>query len=336
MAKHPITPPIGHGGALDAAARRTGIAAARWLDLSTGINADAYPLGAVAADAWRRLPDEDAFAGFAAAAAGYYGIPDAGHVVPAPGSQALIQWLPRLVQPMRTVAVLSPTYAEHAAAWGAAGHTVHPLADPPAPGPGIDVIVAVNPNNPDGRRLAPEDLAAAATGRLLIVDEAFADVAPELTMAPYLGRLPGLIILRSFGKFFGLAGLRLGAALAAPPWNQRLAGALGPWCVSGPALEVGSKALKDTAWIADSRRRLAEAAGALDAVLAGAGFVAAGGTALFRLARHAKAPEIAQALEHAAILVRTFADAPGLIRFGVPMAAADQKRLAGALAHIRL
>ncbi|HKO07655.1 MAG TPA: threonine-phosphate decarboxylase CobD, partial [Alphaproteobacteria bacterium] len=269
-------PPLAaHGGDLARVAEAAGAFAGAWLDLSTGINPWPYPVESLPASLWARLPGERLDERLRKAAQRYYGAPHADCVAPAPGSQALIQWLPHLCASAR-VAVLGPTYSEHAAQWSAAGHRVETWGELAALAEsGADVAVVANPNNPDGRRLAPASLVAladrlAARGGWLVVDEAFADVTPELSLAREVMR-PGLILLRSFGKFFGLAGIRLGFALAAPAIATRLCARLGPWAVSGPALAVGAKALADAAWIEQTRRRLEKAAKRLDTILAGSG-----------------------------------------------------------------
>ncbi|MCR6631118.1 MAG: threonine-phosphate decarboxylase CobD [Magnetospirillum sp.] len=319
-----------HGGDLTAAEARWGRPAAGWLDLSTGINPWPYPLPALAPEAWTRLPGSAEDAALRRAAARRYDTPSAAHVLAAPGTSALIQALPR-TRPPGPVAVVSPTYGEHARAWAAAGHDVRlaegiEAADAP-------VVVVVNPNNPDGRLVAPHTLLAhaeslAAQGGLLVVDEAFGDMVPALSVAPALR--PGLAVLRSFGKFYGLAGLRLGFLLAEPDLLAPVAGQLGPWPVSGPALGVGVTALADDGWAEATMARLAEAAGMLDDLLARAGLTVIGGTSLFRLAAHAQAPELYDTLGRAGILVRAFAGQPDRLRFGLPPDRRGLERLATA------
>jgi len=253
-------------------------------------------------------------------------------VVAGSGSQALIQALPRITSPSEA-AILGPTYGEHARAWKAAGHRVREIAGLEDIGD-ASVVVAVNPNNPDGRTIAPErllDLAGrlAARGGLLVVDEAFCDERPDLSLTHRVRS--GLVVLRSFGKFFGLAGLRLGFAVAAKDMAARLAGHLGPWPVSGPALEIGTAALADRAWSAATIARLTEAAARLDAILTGAGLDVPGGTFLFRLARHADAPMLYERLGRAGILVRAFAHRGDILRFGLPGSPAGEQRLDKAL-----
>ncbi|WP_445599775.1 threonine-phosphate decarboxylase CobD [Azospirillum sp. A39] len=322
-----------HGGDLDAARAAFPGAPEPWLDLSTGINPWPYPLPPLPADAWTRLPGRAAEEGLRAAAAAAYGAPSPAHVAAAPGSQALIQLLPRL-RPRGDVAVLGPTYAEHARGWAAAGHTVRTVATADAAAD-ADVLVVVNPNNPDGRVVPSAvllDLAGrmAARGGWLVVDEAFADVAPDASVAAAADR-PGLVVLRSFGKFYGLAGLRLGFALAPPPLAAAVRDAAGPWAVAGPALAVGTAALADRAWGERTRRRLAAAAAALDRRLAAAGLTVEGGTPLFRLVRDARAPALFAALGAAGILVRRFAERPDRLRIGLPADDAAAARLEAAL-----
>ncbi|MEI7609198.1 MAG: threonine-phosphate decarboxylase CobD [Rhodospirillaceae bacterium] len=316
-----------HGGNLGAARLRFPDAPDPWIDLSTGINPWPYPLPELEPDVWRRLPEEAALRELTAAAAHHYGAPGPEHVASAPGSQALIQMLPRLRPPGR-VRVIGPTYAEHALAWTAAGHRLDDAAD-------ADVTVLVNPNNPDGRRLAPCAILAmareaAGRGGWLVVDEAFADVAPEISVAAQAGAR-GLIVLRSFGKFFGLAGLRLGFALAEPGLAARLREAFGPWAVNGLAVAVAMAAFADTAWTAATRTRLAEATDRLDALLGERGLVVTGGTSLYRLAAHPEAQAIFDRLGRAGILVRRFEIEPGWLRFGLPADDTEWRRLEGAL-----
>ena len=318
-----------HGGDLAAARAAFPGAPAPWIDLSTGINPIPYGLPPIEPAAWAALPGRDAERALAAAAERAYGARP-GTVVAAPGTGALIAWLARL-HPARRVGILDLTYGEHARAWQAGGAAVETVASPRSLA-GFDAAVVVNPNNPDGRCVPPADLAAVARDvGLLVVDEAFADVAPRsLSLAP---DPPGnVVVLRSFGKFYGLAGLRLGFAVAREPWAGRLAEALGPWAVSGPALAVGARARADVAWAVAARARLAGDAARLDALLAAAGFTVLGGTSLFRLAAAADAPARFAALARAGILTRPFAAWPEALRFGLPGDAAAWDRLAAALA----
>ncbi len=319
-----------HGGALDRAIRRFG-AGADWLDLSTGINPWSYPVPPLPPEAWQRLPDDGALMALKQAARAAYGAPKAAPVAAAPGSQALIQWLPRLTPPTG-VAILTPTYAEHARCWRLAGHEVAEVADLTDAAP---VLVLTHPNNPDGRRFDPGELLRladrlAARGGFLVVDEAFADPMPAMSLVPEAGR-PGLMVLRSFGKFFGLAGLRLGFAFGPADLVERLEAALGPWAVSGPALAIGRNALSDTAWIAATRVRLAAAADALEALLATHDLEPLGGTELFCLIRTDRAAAIHDRLGRHHILVRDFAAYPDRLRFGLPPDEAAMERLDQAL-----
>ncbi|WP_158811044.1 threonine-phosphate decarboxylase CobD [Beijerinckia sp. L45] len=306
-----------HGGALDAARAAFPDAPEPWIDLSTGINPQAYPVGALPVDAWTRLPEAAALAGLEAAAVRRYGCPPGVAVVAAPGTQAIIQRLPALFAG-RDIRILGRTYGEYARVFAAAGAAVQVVA---ALGDlaGADVAVVVNPNNPDGRLVDPAALVALSTEvGALVVDEAFVDALPPgHSVVPHLpaARMLGL---RSFGKFYGLAGLRLGFAVARLDLAAVLRDTLGPWAVSGPALEIGARALADTAWVQASRTRLVAEAARLDALLAGAGMTLIGGTPLFRLAASAQAASLFDALARAGILTRPFADNPTWLRFGLP------------------
>jgi cobalamin biosynthetic protein CobC len=326
------TAAIAHGGDLGGLRLAYPDAPEPWLDLSTGINPVPYPVPPVEASAWTRLPEAAALAGLREAAAGAYGAPTPGHVVAAPGTQILIETLPRLVAPTR-VAVLGPTYAEHAAAWARAGHAVEEVADIAALGE-ARVAVIVDPNNPDGRthplpaRLALAE-AMAARGGLLVADEAFADLEPVESLCPQVR--PGLVVLRSFGKTYGLAGLRLGFAVTEPGTAARIAEALGPWAVSGPALAIGTAALSDEGWrAAQARARGAEAA-RLDRMILRAGGRLVGGTCLFRTADFPDGPGLYRRLAEAGIAVRRFEGRPERLRFGLPGAKAGWCRLSRVL-----
>jgi cobalamin biosynthetic protein CobC len=355
-------PPVtDHGGNLAAARQTFPDAPEPWLDLSTGLNPWPWPwpapLPPLPAQVWQRLPDDATLNRLVEAATLAYGAPGPDHGVAAPGSQALIQALPRL-RPAGRVAVLGPTFAEHRRCWAAAGHAVTEPTPPPAPELADrlgdwdiadrlgdwdiadrlgdwDVVVVVNPNNPDGRRM-PTDALLALAGRLaarggwLVVDEAFADPTPETSLARHAGR-PGLIVLRSFGKFFGLAGLRLGFALAEPSLIEALKAWLGPWPVNGPAVAVATAALADRAWSAATRSRLDAAAERLDRLLTDRGLTRVGGTALFRLVASPNAPALYRALGAAGILVRRFDAHPQWLRLGLPSDEPAWSRLAAAL-----
>ncbi len=327
-------PGIAHGGILTAARRRFPGAPEPFIDLSTGINPVAYPMPDLPLETFTRLPDPAAVAALQEVAAGAFGVADPAMVVAAPGTQILISLLPYL-RPLPSVAIHSPTYGEHAAAWAQSGSAVTPVGSIDALDRAVGAVIC-NPNNPDGRRWAPTQLLAVAgrlahRGGLLVVDEAFADFeGPGISAAPALPH-PGLVVLRSFGKAYGLAGLRLGFALASPDIAARLRSALGPWAVSGPAIALGREALADANWRERSSRRLAGDTARLDRLLTGAGLRLVGGTRLFRLFAGRFAAELAGRLGGAGLLVRSFVGYPEWLRFGVPGAEEHWSRLERAL-----
>ncbi|MDC7785876.1 threonine-phosphate decarboxylase CobD [Rhodoplanes sp. TEM] len=323
----------GHGGRVDEAERLYPEAPTPWVDLSTGVSPHGYPVPAVDPEAYRRLPLGRDIAALAEAAAAAYGRPAGTALIPVAGSETAIRLLPLILGPRLRVGVVGRTYSSHAAAWEEAGAAVRPLPALPDPaGRDLDVAVLVNPNNPDGAAVARPALARfaeewTAAGRKLIVDEAFADVAPDLSLLA-ADRLPdGVVVLRSLGKFFGLAGLRVGfvavAERAAMPWRRRL----GDWPVSGPACAVAAAALSDADWIATMRGRLAAERTRLEAVLAAGGLRIVGGTDLFVLAEGPAGIDLVDRFARAGILVRGFAHTPHRYRFGLPADEAGWERL---------
>jgi cobalamin biosynthetic protein CobC len=316
-----------HGGNIDQAIGTWGGAAADWIDLSTGINRVPYPTPVLSTQAWTRLPPRSEIDGLIAAARTAYRTPAA--ILPVAGAQAAIQMIPRLVRPGRA-RILSPTYNEHAASLSHAGWQVDAVPDPEGLA-GADLAVVVNPNNPDGRTQNPEWLVALADRvGMLIVDESFADPVPALSVAPFHPR-GNLLVLRSFGKFYGLAGLRLGFVLGAPGPIADLAAMVGPWPVSGAAIEIGRRALVDAGWTSATTERLAEEVRRLDLIAARAGWPLVGGCALFRTYEAGDASAAQERLARARIWSRVFPWSDGWIRLGLPGAPQEWRRLDAAL-----
>lgn len=321
-----------HGGQLRLAAAHYNIPLADWLDLSTGINPEPWPVPALPSDVWQRLPESGD--GLEAAAAAYYGNPN---LLPVAGSQAAIQRLPTLL-PRAAVACISPLYSEHPQAWQQAGHKLRFLQNavlPRALAAMTPYVLLCNPNNPTADRHPRAAVIEAAQqlkkrGGWLIVDEAFVDATPADSVAAQAGtaEAPNLIVLRSLGKFFGLAGARVGFILAAPDLLARMHEAMGPWTVSGPARAVARLALQDSAWQDAARARLQLAGERLHALLAPLGEVKS--TALFATLSTPQANELHEALARQGILTRRFDQQP-LLRFGLPGSEAGWQRLSNAL-----
>lgn len=310
-----------HGGNLDWARARFG--GADWIDLSTGINRVPYPVPALSAAAFAALPGKAAMTGLLTAAAQAYGT-DAPMVALA-GAQAAIQMVPML-RAQGLARVVGPTYNEHAACLRAGGWRVDEVAEL-AGLAGAEVAIVVNPNNPDGRHWPRADLLA-LVGKvgLLVVDESFADPMPGESLAADAGR-KGLLVLRSFGKFYGLAGLRLGFALGAEADVARLRDLAGPWPVAGPAIEVGTMALADRIWATQTTARLMDEAARLDAICVKFGWQAVGGTPLFRLYDTPDAEAAQVFLARAAVWSRIFPYSNRWIRLGLPGGAAEWARV---------
>lgn len=321
-----------HGGDLVRASRQYGIPMEQWMDLSTGINPQGYPVPEVPVSAWHRLPCDDTL--LHRAAADYY---ETASLLPVPGTQAVIQTLPRLRAQSR-VLLAALTYNEHAHAWRRLGHHVQAtkVCEFGTQLTQADVLIVCNPNNPTGKCIAPQQLlewhaALAARGGWLIVDEAYIDVTPNWSLASF-AICPGLIVLRSLGKFFGLAGARVGFVFAERAIRDALQIELGPWAIAGPALFAAREALRDAAWQAQARRGLASSAHRLHDLLTCANVADSGGTALFLWRQGADAYPLYCALAQQGILTRLFCDAvPAGIRFGLPGAEAEWTRLEQAL-----
>jgi cobalamin biosynthesis protein CobC len=324
---------VEHGGDLLAAKARFPEAPEPWIDLSTGINPTPYPFNLPPPAAYARLPAPGEIRALEAIAARAYGVRDPACVAAASGSQTLIQLLP-LLRGRGRVAVLGPTYREHERCWVRAGFDLRRVGDLEAAlDEEPDVIVAVNPNNPDGRLLPRADLLHAANrlaerGGWFVIDEAFADCEPDASLAS--AHADGVIVLRSLGKAYGLAGLRLGFSVANPALSARIRQYLGPWPVSGPAIAIGGQALANPAWLSSQSGLLAASAAKLDGFLVNAGFTIVGGTRLFRLVRHPEAPARFEQLAKEGIWSRQFSGNPDHLRFGNPPASA-WKRLRTAL-----
>lgn len=293
-----------HGGDIDAAIRRYGGTRAGWLDLSTGINPVPYPLPQLPDDAWNALPDTGAFAGLTDLARQFWNVPAKAAVLPANGTSAIIAALPRVLE-VGKVCIPTPTYNEHAAAFRTAGWTISETVH--------DAMVVVHPNNPDGKIWSTAKL----SGRITIIDESFCDVIADQSLI-HLAERPNTIILKSFGKFWGLAGLRLGFAIGDPALIARLSDLLGPWQVSGPALTIGAAALADPDWADATRARLAADSDRLDQLVTTKGAEVIGGTTLFRLYRVDNAPAWQDRLAQGHVWSRIFPYADDWLRLGLP------------------
>ena len=325
-----------HGGRLDEAVAKFGGAHKKWLDLSTGINPVAYPMPEIEERAWTQLPQSSDIEHLLSVAKLAYGAPDDAKCAVGAGSQAFIQAVPTLFKP-QSVAIVGFTYQEHGLCWQQAGHEVLVADGFESAEASARIIVLVNPNNPDGRTHDPAMLAElakrlGAKGGLLVVDEAFCDGTPELSTMKYAGQ-PGLLILRSFGKFFGLAGLRLGFAFGPDLLIERLGQCLGPWPVSSPAIAVGTNALMDKSWIKRTKKRLAANRSAFAQVLTNANLSIVGGTDLFVLVQIEYASELYEHLASKYILTRPFPGREDWLRMGIPGKKPVLNRVAKALAE---
>ncbi len=324
---------IAHGGALDAAVKKYGGSKADWIDLSTGINPVPAPLPKLGSSVWQALPDADLMENCLAAARKSYYFPQSAALIAAPGVQAIIQLLPNL-RPGKKAAIFSPTYGEYAHVFQTLGggsriiNTINDVQDE-------TVVILVNPNNPDGKIVPPDVLinlanSLADKGGLLIVDEAFCDLTPEVSVKSYAG-MRGLLVLKSFGKFFGLAGVRLGFAAGHADDIAILNRHLGPWAVSGPALTIGAACLRDREMHVKTALSIRTNSTAQRAVFEQLGLTLIADTGLFHLINCPDASAVYEALAHHHILTRIFADQPNWLRLGLCKNDVERARLASAL-----
>ncbi|TWD57788.1 L-threonine O-3-phosphate decarboxylase [Agrobacterium vitis] len=324
---------IKHGGGLAAASASYGGRISDWLDLSTGINPCPPALPALEPRVWHRLPDRELEEDAQAAARDFYG---SGKILPlaVPGTQSAIQLLPRLLKRGKRAAILSPTYGEYGRSFALNAMPVDRINSLDDISQDHGLVVVVNPNNPTGRVFEPPVLIELAMslrnwGGVLVVDEAFGDCQPALSLAPAVEQYDNLVIFRSFGKFFGMAGVRLGFVIAADAISQIFTDALGPWAVSGPALALASHLLRGDADVI--RQQIAHRSAALERILAGAGLKVAGRTPLFSLVEHAQAAELHDHLCQDHILTRIFDYNSHWLRVGLSPDEDGDRRLAASL-----
>jgi cobalamin biosynthetic protein CobC len=328
-----------HGGRLCVARSLFPDVPQPWIDLSTGINPSSYPAPRASARERNRLPEPTELAKLEALVAASCNVADPARVVATGGTENALRLLPYVLK-LRAAVIAGPTYGSHSDAWQRAGAETKVVADAQLAAhatAGVSLTV-VSPNNPDGRILPREQLLSLhdglqAGGGVLIVDEAFADLEPRHSVADLAGteRAPRMVVLRSFGKFYGLAGVRLGFVIASPVIATQLRHLLGDWPVSVDALRAGLAAYADHAWAERTRERLSRAATRLDKLLVAGGMSIVGGTSLYRLARAPNArARFTQLISHG-ILARPFDYDATLLRFGLPHSSTDWRRVADAL-----
>ncbi len=324
-----------HGGKLLEAAKKYKIPLDQWMDLSTGINPHAFPIPSIDPEDWARLPQDND--GLTQAAQTYYGTRD---LLAVAGSQAAISALPRLRSKGSRIAILQPAYAEHKHAWREAGFAVTDFVagDINQAVDQHDVVVLVNPNNPTGARFGMDECldwhrTLQKREGWLIIDEAFMDTTPEQSLVRSSDR-PGLIVLRSLGKFFGLAGARVGFVFAHPIFLEFLGELLGPWTISGPSRTIARHALTDHYWQQKMRLQLGVNAQRLKNLLIQYSLAPSGGTDLFQWVQSGNADLIHETLARQAIWTRLFEE-PAALRFGLPGSETHWRQLEQALQDLQ-
>lgn len=310
---------VEHGGELARAVQTYGIERAKWIDLSTGVNPNGFEIKGLPQSCFHRLPEHSDLAALEVIARDAYGVRENTALIAAPGSEFLIHALPQIRNSSR-VAVLSPTFSSHEAAWRRYGHEVRLIDDLSALGDET-VVVVVNPNNPDGRVIKPGKLKSLAQkleerGGLLVIDEAFADIDPGVSFVPIHDR-DNVVVLRSIGKFYGVAGVRLGFAVGANRHLEGLRTILGAWAVSGPAIEVGAQVLSDKSWAQTTRAVLNRQSVQHQQIFSSMGVKVIGGTTLFHLIEMNDARTLHVELAKRGVWTRVFDYDPRWMRLGL-------------------
>jgi cobalamin biosynthetic protein CobC len=328
-----------HGGQLNNVAKLFKRPLNEWLDLSTGISPISYPIPSIPQIIWQQLPQTSN--GLIEAAKRYYGT---GNIITTSGSQAVIARLPSLYlnytkRLPNKIDVWLPVvgYKEHERSWHDAGFNIKRYQNLPT---FKDlklnaIVVVINPNNPTGELHQQHTLKALlktveSLSGWLIIDEAFMDViTPNQTLID-LSTNKHLFVLRSIGKFFGLAGIRIGFLSAHSMWLLKLQQLSSPWEVNGPAQFIAEQALKDHTWQSAQRKTLIALSIKLEMLLTETFAdstnnclknIEVSGCGLFKTLVHPQATEIYQKFCHQGLYVR-LCDENNALRFGIP----DQKQ----------
>lgn len=318
--------PLAHGGNLRQVAKKYGYPIEQWLDLSTGINPSGFKPAPLSDACWQRLPENDD--GLIEAALNYYG---QSNFVLTPGSQWMIQNLPAiketLVGPEQIdigpVLLPKQGYQEHRLAWQESGFDIEYYEAQPTISQlnHCSVCVVIQPNNPTGQCYDQSQLndwlaILKDNEAWLVVDEAFVDCTPDKSMLDRSGE-EGLIVLRSIGKFFGLAGIRIGCIFAWTALLEKVNAAMGPWAISHPSREVAIQAFHNINWQRYAIEKCHDQSKKLRDVLIKYFQIKPTGTALFQTVYLDRSEEIFEHLCQHKILVRLLDCQTGL-RFGLP------------------
>ena len=325
----PITLPP-HGGNIPWASKQFAIPENQWIDLSTGISPWHYPISTLSPRYFQQLPY--ATTQLYQAAANYYGCP-AEYLRAVPGSQYAIEQLPTLFAPQK-IALPTWGYSEHQKAWQAQGseiihYTNHSELLQLLNQQAIPYALIIRPNNPSAAFFTIEQVKQVEVllqqkypnKHLLILDEAFIDLYPQ---ASFIRHPPGprTVVLRSVGKFFGLAGIRLGFVCAQPALLQRLQAKLGQWLINGPSVGIGQQLFQDKPWAQQQRLRIRQQNKQLQQCLLQAGLPAplhSAGLFTSVFGEPEKFLQIFIQLAKAGVLVRYFPHpTQACLRFGLP------------------
>ena len=309
---------IEHGGNLDKAISFYGGKESEWIDLSTGINPNSYPIPKLSISDWRSLPTKTEIKDLESIIKSKQKI--SSEIIMVPGAQMAINFLPFLLKGEGTeVRILTPTYNEYNYCFTNTGFKVNScqkfnqLFN-------SDIAIIVNPNNPDGKIYEINELFELSKSvKILIVDESFIDSVECDSIVNQLNEdVSNIIVIRSFGKFFGLAGLRLGYVFSGKEIIRKFKRFFGPWQISKMSVKIATIAFSDDVWIKKTKNNLNEKANAIDNLMKKINWKITGGTNLFRLYSTSNSDLAQKLLAEKFIWSRKFSYSKKWIRLGIP------------------
>ena len=304
---------IQHGGDIDLAIKKYGGEREDWIDLSTGINGASYPWQESINVELRNLPSNKILMQLEKAAARAYKIAECTETAAVSGAQQIINLLPLCLKSCNSVAILGPTYNEYEKAFKRSGTKTKTVSETSELSLS-DIAIIVNPNNPTGKVIADETLAGLSKKvRILIIDESFKMFSSRRTL-----NFSNIIQINSLGKFFGLAGVRLGFVSGPSDFIKEVKEMLGPWPVSSLAAEIGIVALNDKVWISEMEKILVTESNALHEACNSRNWELVGRTFLFHTYATSSCLEVEKQFAAHGIWVRTFDYSETWVRLGIP------------------
>ena len=317
---------IHHGGDIDLAIKKYGGEREDWIDLSTGINGTSYPWQQSIKFELRNLPSNKLLVNLERAASAAYKVAENTETAAVSGAQQIISLLPICLKSYNSVAILGPTYNEYEKAFKSSGIKAQTVSEVSKLS-SSDIAIIVNPNNPTGKVIAEEildDLSKKV--RILIIDESFKTFSSRR-----IQKFENVIQINSLGKFFGLAGVRLGFVSGPSDFIKSVRRMLGPWPISSIAAEIGTIALNDNTWISEMEKILLEGSNVLHKACSTKNWKLVGKTNLFHTYATSSSLEVEKQFAAHYIWIRTFDYSETWVRLGIPTSKYEWTRVRQAL-----